>query len=634
MSDLSPFHQELFSFLQQSAKRHAEEEGFDLEHDPELQKFHHLIDLQQANEFHEIVANYQHIFGERGPIHTENCWMNSFSEKEFADLGLARYFPKIYRALPRLYHREDPSRSRIKKNFTRVSDLKRLAVDRAVFSLYEGKWHTQAFKIAILTHVLPDGLGDWVAATETASLLSSKYPFLEVHLFAKAARELPKENLPFHVHVFDEVPRELYRNNLKNRFLSASALPHNFRSHSRLASGQWSLTPNKNFEEPSCQIPDPSSYFGINEMDFVLQIPTLFPADLTLNARMEKIGEYGFLESEWFHPKSGNRSMGLHVLEKGIFTRKSVQPTFAEIEQKELLVTLFGMETPGAEEIVAYRQRHQFHLAYLATPIGGAIYLHSLLKMKERDEKEIDICSPHLSWLITWLKEEKAFLAEPFGVKEVQVLFNGHTHRIPIAEKGKTVRIISPGALSVADMRRLYFLSDDWVAVRGNQSLSEAISAKKAFFYDGRDHARYLIKDLSALAENRLQGHRSALHAFRMMGQAFLWNLPEEQGTWVDESFFQRAEKLPWLDIAIDLGVTLQDSDAIVGFKKICTLISEEHSFNSFLFHLIERELFHAKNPAVRELEEKLMRLYANSEISFSTLVKNLSVGIVQNRDG
>ena len=56
----------------------------------------------------------------------------------------------------------------------------------------------------------------------------------------------------------------LYRNNLKNRFLSASALPHNFRSHSRLGLGQWSLAPNKNFEEPSCQIPDPSSYFGIS----------------------------------------------------------------------------------------------------------------------------------------------------------------------------------------------------------------------------------------------------------------------------------------------------------------------------------------------------------------------------------
>jgi hypothetical protein len=50
--------------------------------------------------------------------------------------------------------------------------------------------------------------------------------------------------------------KNLYRSNLKNRFLAASALPQNFRSHSCLASRQWSLAPNKNFEEPLCQIPD------------------------------------------------------------------------------------------------------------------------------------------------------------------------------------------------------------------------------------------------------------------------------------------------------------------------------------------------------------------------------------------
>ena len=99
----------------------------------------------------------------------------------------------------------------------------------------------------------------------------------------------------------------LYTNNLKNRVLTASGpcgpvrfahllpcqtvhwtvclcpQPHNFRSHSRplrasslrspaslansppdclpvsAASRQWSLAPNKNSEDPSCQIPDSSS---------------------------------------------------------------------------------------------------------------------------------------------------------------------------------------------------------------------------------------------------------------------------------------------------------------------------------------------------------------------------------------
>ena len=74
---------------------------------------------------------------------------------------------------------------------------------------------------------------------------------------------------------------------MKNRVLTASDLSHNFHSHSRLASGQWSLAPNKNSEAAEsikrsgesfyreageqselarrdpCQIPDFSSCFGI-----------------------------------------------------------------------------------------------------------------------------------------------------------------------------------------------------------------------------------------------------------------------------------------------------------------------------------------------------------------------------------
>jgi hypothetical protein len=59
----------------------------------------------------------------------------------------------------------------------------------------------------------------------------------------------------------------LYPNNLKNRFLAASAFPHNFRSHSRLAYRQWSLAPNKNSEEPPCQNSDSSGCLGISAQD-------------------------------------------------------------------------------------------------------------------------------------------------------------------------------------------------------------------------------------------------------------------------------------------------------------------------------------------------------------------------------
>src|SRR6202035_5630843 len=55
----------------------------------------------------------------------------------------------------------------------------------------------------------------------------------------------------------------LYRNNLKNRFLIASAFPQNFCLRSCLVHAQWSLAPDENFEKPPCQIPDSSGCFGI-----------------------------------------------------------------------------------------------------------------------------------------------------------------------------------------------------------------------------------------------------------------------------------------------------------------------------------------------------------------------------------
>src|SRR5271170_3342753 len=56
---------------------------------------------------------------------------------------------------------------------------------------------------------------------------------------------------------------EVYRNNLKNRFLTASAFSQNSHLRSRLVHAQWPLAPDENFEKPPCQFPDSSGCFGI-----------------------------------------------------------------------------------------------------------------------------------------------------------------------------------------------------------------------------------------------------------------------------------------------------------------------------------------------------------------------------------
>lgn len=588
MSEMSPFHRELFSFLQASGATHAEEEGFD--------RFQQSIEEEAPLD--QIVQHYQELWTEKNAIHVERQWMNSFSGKEFAELGLLKYFPKMYRGLPRLYHREDPSSSRIKKNFSHLPTLKALSVDRALFSLYEKVPLKRKMRVAILTWVMTDGLGDWVAAKEAAVILHENLPNLEIHLVAITARPIPLDTaLPTHVIACDKEPK-------------AAAF---------------------SFEKKKL----------LREMDLILQIPTFFPethrlvSDLSKIAtlrsfpKIEHIGEYGFLESSWFHPKTGNRSMGLHALEKGILIRAPKRGNFSGLENKTLLHWLFETETPTSAKIDAYRVKHRFHLAYLSTVTGGQIYFNALLKMWEREEKGIDLCSPDVGWIVGWLEERQKMqlplLEESYGVREIVFYFQEYRHVIPIGKKGKTVRILSPGRIASSDFQELMAFSEDWVAVRGDQSFSEAISWEKPFFYDGRGHALYFIKDLLALAENRLSGYRSTLQLFRMMGQAFLWNLPEEEGEWVDESYFQSQEKMPPVSIATALGIQLQKPETVLGVKTFCRRIREEYSFGPFLCHLVQRSLYHRIRPEVGEEEHRLLALYATGQLSVTEMIKNIT---------
>jgi hypothetical protein len=567
MRNLSAFHQELFQFLEQKIGQ------------PILSKDR----LSNPEFLSEVIEEYNRSLNRvdlPNMARLEWDWLNSFSEEEFASLGLKSYFPKIYRGLPRLYHRDDPSRSRLKGSFTDLADLKKCAVDRALFSLYETFHPHPGSKVGILSWVLTDGLGDFMAAQETSRILSLKFPQIDIHIFVITKLEsLRCSEFPLHLIHYEGEEKDQLR----------------------------------------------GLEFG---MDFVLQIPTHFPNSEGVCSSMESLGEYGFLESSWFHPKSKGHSMGLHALEKGIFIRRHIKVAFAEIENRPLLQSLFGTELPGPYEVSSYLSRTRFHLAYLATQTGGSIYLHSLLKMFEWDEKNIDVCTPDLDWAIKWLESRQSkglpLLEAPFGVKELWIEWNGTVHKSEIAKKGKILRLICPGVLSFSDMQKLIGLSGDWVGVRGNQSLSEVISSGKPFFYDGRAHSRYLMKDLLALAENRLSIYKTAVHAFRMIGQAFLWNLPEDLELWVDETHFQQEHKLDWFRIAFELGASMQDPDAIAGFKKFGLICSEERSISPYICHLVQRGLAHLEHPSLKRDERELTDLYGSGKINFTSLVTNL----------
>ena len=421
--------------------------------------------------------------------------MEAFPMKDFVELGLTRYYPRIYRGLPRLYRKDNIAQSRIKKAFTHLPTLKKQAANRAVFSLYST--FPVNGKIGIISE--PD-----------------------------CFKALDAQRV------------------LKNRFLNAEV----------------------------CLISSESSDF-----DVTFQMPIL----------------------------------GLHFLEKGILTRKLKPAIWSQVRN---------------EDLNAWRNPDfLFYLADLTSPIGGAIYLHALLKSLENDEKGVDICSPDLSWFIQYLeiqqKTGRSVIEWELGVKTIEVQFENSSHVIQIAPVGKKVRLLSPRNIDANDLQTLLSLSGEFTAVSTEQSLIEAISIGKPFFYDGQMHN--FIRDLLALAENRIKEHPDALTCIRGINQSVLYSLPIQSAEWVDETFFH--ERDGWTSIALSIGLSLQDPNIALGFKTLSQIIAAEFSANTFLCHLVQRAFCHLQYPSLKDLEASELEIFGANVQTFTDLIQHLRDG-------
>ncbi len=506
-------------------------------------------------------------------FHTE---LGAFLEKQAceAEKKLQEAFPKdqlkMYRGIPRLYHRKNFAESYPKKQFSHLPALKKLAASKEVFRCYRNE-DVSGAKLCLFTWVIADGLGDYMAAIEALKILKERFPTLNITFVALVPRRAPVLPQP--------------------DCLSAHIIPYDQ-------------------AYPVSMIPEAALNLLL-DADLIVQMPTFYPHTQELMQRleggpkMELLGEYGFLESSWFHPCSGGYSMGLNRLEMGILTRRPVAARFEEVENVHLRRL--------------HNADHRLYLAYLTTPIGGAVYLHALLKSLENDLKNIDLCVPSLGWFVQFVQQQnqagRPVLEGDFGVHSIEVHYETEMHRVNVGKSGKTVRILCPGLITQSDFRTLLSCSEPFTAIRGDQSFSEAVCAEKLFFYDGRAHARYFLKDLAALAENRLSDHPSALEVIRGTMKTFLHNMPIPEGEWVDETFFE--EKEAWVAIADRMGKALQEPEALKGFQKLGRIIRKEHSCNDFLSDLVQRGICHRRRPEIAEREKEELEAFAAGSQSY-----------------
>ena len=143
-AELNIFYTELLQYLKHDVDKRMIEEGFDPSYDRPFRQFQEelvrtvkLGSAASAKTLQQILEQYNFLVGSRGAIHLESKLMEALLAKDFAAMGLSAYFPKIYRGVPRLYRKDQPSLSKVKSSFSHLPSLKRVAIEKALFSLYD-----------------------------------------------------------------------------------------------------------------------------------------------------------------------------------------------------------------------------------------------------------------------------------------------------------------------------------------------------------------------------------------------------------------------------------------------------------------------------------------------------------------
>jgi hypothetical protein len=510
------FEQEFLHLLEKDLQKKIQEEGWGDPSDLEFKNYKKkLLQVKKGTlSLASLIAFHQDLFIKRGPVHLEK-W-------------LKKTFPKITGEIPLG-----------KKGFSHLPSLKKCVSNKELFSLYENFTPKNPF-IAILTWVQPDGLGDFYAAVEAGKILIEEIPDARIEMWMISKIPLPAETeFPVHrVEDCDEISLEEFKE--------------------------------------------------LRSTDFILVLPTMHPKmerirDFIENEpgpqpRFECVGEYGFSPSDWFHPESGNHCLGLHFLEKGIFTRKEIKPP-------------------------SFAKRGRFFLAYLHSSKGIGVYLTAILKYLETDSENITISFPDPARMYVFYKDREPFLKNYYGVSRVILHLKEHTISWDTAEKGKTLTLLCPESLKKEEYQEHLSSSEDFTACRGNQSFSECVSYGKAFFYEPRDHNRYFLKDLILIAKRRIKSFPSSIKTLELLENFLEPSFDEHQ-------------------MGETIGILLQDKKTIAGLKKLSKILKAQWSCNSFLVNLAKRALFLREKTHFEKIEAEEMEPFY---LGYKELAETLS---------
>lgn len=447
---------------------------------------------------------------------------------------LSFYGFSLGRDLPKLYHRKTPCLSRVKEDFSLFALLKEEIEKKASWLKEKLNNRGEGLHLGLCTWVHRDGWGDFFAAKQLVDLLDKELPKLKVTwiCFLPEGKDPPLSTKA-------------------KCFLGDLSFPKEL-------------------------------FFLLEPVNLILHMPTVCREfEEALLARFPALpqrflGEYGFVEAKRYRPGTGNYAMGLHFLEQGIFFPE-IEIT-EKLEHKELQNWLKIDET--------YFQKHQLHLAYIQSPVAGRIYLEGVIDSNHFNGKILDFCTPDIDWFIAYLKEPPLF----FGSR-LEIYEEGR-HFVVEGSEGPHVRIFCVKGLSKRDFHYLLRKSSGLVAVRGNQSLSEALSLGKPFFYDGPEHVRFFLRDLVSLARQYLEDYPATQSFIDLMWQVHRYSLSPQEGDWVEGWFFE--ETIPIETLSLKLSKLIQEKELLEGFAFFSQKLKERHCIDPFVLGWISSLL---KNP-------------------------------------
>lgn len=608
MKKTESFHENLAQFFREKAQVH-ELEGKKSVH---LQAIYNEVEKYSKSAFQSKEALFQLVeLNDKLDSHQERnlekTLMDDIPTKEFVRLNIPSYaHPRISRGLPRIYEKDHPTHSRIKPYFRSLPHLRRHYIDKALLSLFD-ELPFPPSSVILFTYVIPDGLGDFAAQVTMADLLAEKFPRLAIEMVTLV-------------------------DNASSFFSSKSAIP--------CTKVIFSSSTEK---YPEVEEFPPALLQKMRNASLIIQLPTYYPLTEQLWDKIkalpsenslphyELIGEYGFVESAYFHPKSLARSMGLHFLEKGILIHAKEEVPFSfikHIEDKSLLLSLFSSKRPSGKMLLSYEQQRRLFFAYLVTDEGHYLYLHALLKFLKDDTKDVDIVVTDLRRLIhnfeTRLKDQESYpLLTKYGVKRVVLHYRGESVPLVCADEGKEIHFHCMENVSKKDFSLLCQLSQEFVGCRGDGSFSEVVSADKVYFYDGKDHAKNFLKDLLAIAENQIPNFHATVAYLRIFLERIRLDA-DPNHEWVDELYFQKKESSSLYDMGEELGTLLLTPSLQAGMKKLNGILQNDYAFNRSFFQLVTRKLNHYHYPSFAREEEQLLSLFQEGQVSFAHLVSAL----------